>query len=309
MQVTENRDKRIEPDRGVFSSSAWHDLLGKHGIYLDIGNKSQIKAQLILYGYKKLIQTVVINAPFSAHCGLEFKALSTKASTRTSEVKRVSRSLADHLIQSYPNAVIDFSLPPEIKDIQPFKESGFEVDVRYTYRLDLMPEEEDLFAAFSTERRKNVKDAQKKNFTIQHDYDCEKVIERIKETLENSGLKYDYNTLRRIVEADISFTVATLKDDEVLASAVIVYDKSVAYYIAGGADKSKSASGAAAQVLWEAIKRSKAMGVSHFDFCGSSVPSIEKFFRGFGGELTPYFRIRKNTAILDFLKSTKDRFS
>jgi hypothetical protein len=33
------------------------------------------------------------------------------------------------------------------------------------------------------------------------------------------------------------------------------------------------------------------MGFKTFDFEGSGIPAIEKFFRSFGGALTPYFCI------------------
>jgi hypothetical protein len=34
-----------------------------------------------------------------------------------------------------------------------------------------------------------------------------------------------------------------------------------------------------------------------FDFEGSMIKSIERFYRGFGGELTPYYQIWKNNMI------------
>jgi hypothetical protein len=35
------------------------------------------------------------------------------------------------------------------------------------------------------------------------------------------------------------------------------------------------------------------LGLRAFDFEGSVVPAIERHFRGFGGTLTPYFRVNK----------------
>jgi hypothetical protein len=45
--------------------------------------------------------------------------------------------------------------------------------------------------------------------------------------------------------------------------------------------------------MWSAIKVAKSKGVKTFDFEGSMIPGVEKFFRGFGGELTTYFAIQK----------------
>ena len=42
-----------------------------------------------------------------------------------------------------------------------------------------------------------------------------------------------------------------------------------------------------------AIQAAQERGLKTFDFEGSSIPPIERFFRGFGGQLTPYFSIHK----------------
>ena len=42
------------------------------------------------------------------------------------------------------------------------------------------------------------------------------------------------------------------------------------------------------------LKKPKENKSKVFDFEGSMIPQIEKYFRGFGGELTPYFVLQKN---------------
>ena len=37
----------------------------------------------------------------------------------------------------------------------------------------------------------------------------------------------------------------------------------------------------------------KGKGLKAFDFEGSMLPEVEKFFRGFGGDLIPYYTINK----------------
>ena len=53
--------------------------------------------------------------------------------------------------------------------------------------------------------------------------------------------------------------------------------------------------------MWEAIKFAKKLGIKYFDFEGSMVPQIERYFRGFGGKLTPYYRINKAKLPLEIL--------
>jgi lipid II:glycine glycyltransferase (peptidoglycan interpeptide bridge formation enzyme) len=76
------------------------------------------------------------------------------------------------------------------------------------------------------------------------------------------------------------------------AAAFIVWQASAAWYIAGGADPSLRDSGAHALVLWEAIQAVAAY-TSRFDFEGSMLPGVERFFREFGATQTPYFTISK----------------
>jgi hypothetical protein len=38
----------------------------------------------------------------------------------------------------------------------------------------------------------------------------------------------------------------------------------------------------------------RSKGIEVFDFEGSMIPSVEKFFRSFGGELRPYYSVNKS---------------
>jgi len=69
------------------------------------------------------------------------------------------RTLAEYLNNDFPNAYIDIAFPPEIKDIQPFIQAGFKPEIGYTYRLNLTANAKELLADFSSERRKNIRDA------------------------------------------------------------------------------------------------------------------------------------------------------
>jgi hypothetical protein len=52
-------------------------------------------------------------------------------------------------------------------------------------------------------------------------------------------------------------------------------------------------------LLWEAINKS-AKKAKAFNFEGSMIEPIERYFRAFGGKLTPYFEIKKTSS--KFLK-------
>ncbi len=304
-KIQEQAENKTE---GIFSSSAWCEIFEASGKSLAVFSGDQTIAPFVLFHFKKFGKDVLIHPPFAANCGLRQVTKHAKPFTKNTELKRILRTIADYLQNEYSDAYIDIALPTDIKDIQPFTSAGFKTDLGYTYLLDIELPEKELLANFSSERRKNVKDAWKKDPKIQKNHKEDEVITVVKSTLESSGLNYDYEYLKRIIKSDFSYTISAISGSEVDAAAVIVYDSYRAYYIAGGSSKNPEKAGLSALILWEAILEAKRLGIPTFDFCGSTVPSIEKFFRGFGGELTPFFRIKKNTALPDMLNTAKKRF-
>ena len=309
MDVTNDVSNFSGADRNVFASAEWASAYDAKILPLAIGNESFTKAVLNLYTYEKLGKTVLINPPFAPDCGLSFHFDSSKRYSVVSDVKHSMRALALYLKKNFANAYTDIGFPPEIKDIQPFIQEGFTPAVSFTYRISLQLDEKDLLSDFSSERRKNIRDAEKAMLTVDINGDTAEILSHLNHTWHNAGLKLDSEVLRKMLDKDFTFTVSIRDNNELVAVSVIAADSSCAYYIAGGTLKNASNNGAGALALWESIKLAKKLNRKEFDFCGSSVPSIEKFFRGFGGELTPYFRVKNNYKLFDILKSTKEKFS
>ncbi|MCB0031473.1 MAG: GNAT family N-acetyltransferase [Anaerolineales bacterium] len=76
------------------------------------------------------------------------------------------------------------------------------------------------------------------------------------------------------------------------AAAYLIWDDQAAYYLLGGTDPELVNSGAMNLVIWEAIKYAAAVTRS-FDFEGSMIAPIERFFRSFGAIQQPYFQIQQ----------------
>ena len=98
-----------------------------------------------------------------------------------------------------------------------------------------------------------------------------------------------------------SFSFISFQNDKPIAIVFCVYDKNTAYYLLGDYDRKKSHHGAGALTMWETIKYSKGLGLRSFDFEGFMVSQIERYFRGFGGTLIPYYRINKAKLPLEIL--------
>ena len=92
-------------------------------------------------------------------------------------------------------------------------------------------------------------------------------------------------------------TILVARDAEggLHSGGYFVHDERFTYYLVGGTAAEHRTSGAASLVMWEAIERAAARGTA-FDFEGSMIREVERFFRAFGGVPVPYSIVRKNAS-------------
>jgi hypothetical protein len=294
--------------RSFFLSDTWLEAQDQGLEVMEVCTEdgNRVRAQFSVFSYSKLGVPLIITPPMAPHCALQFGQISDNPAKRQTSTKRILRSMAAHFAER--KAYVDLAFPTFIKDVQPFKEHGYEVDVAYTYLLDLEKSPEELLASMSPERRKNIRDAGRMDFEVVMNVHQGEAQKLIADTLKSRGVKPRESVLEKLLKANNEdvFSLVVSAKGKILAAALIGMDESRSYYLAGGTTKDQNQAGPL--VLYHAMLESKNRGVKKFDFLGSSVPAIERYFRGFGGELTPYFRVRKNTGLIDFLKSTKERF-
>jgi len=81
------------------------------------------------------------------------------------------------------------------------------------------------------------------------------------------------------------------------AAIYIAFDKLYAYYLWGGYDQAYKASGATSLLFYNAIRDAIASGKT-FDFEGSMVESVSRFYKGFGAVEAPVYAVHKTPSIL-----------
>ena len=91
--------------------------------------------------------------------------------------------------------------------------------------------------------------------------------------------------------------VAIDSNGHIHAAIYLVHFNSTMYYLTGGGDPKYRNSGATSWLINEALKLAKHRQYS-FDFEGSMIEPIERFFRAFGAIQTPYFQIKKVNSTL-----------
>jgi hypothetical protein len=89
------------------------------------------------------------------------------------------------------------------------------------------------------------------------------------------------------------------------AGALFVWDEERVYYLAGGNDTALRDSGGSSLVIWDGIQLAGSLGL-RFDFEGSMIGPIERFFRGFGGVPEPYLHVTHYSRRLAAAMSARD---
>lgn len=225
------------------------------------------------------------------HCGLFIKPAEGGTYALQTRNKRVMEAVATYL-NTRSEKIISVPFPPVWIDMQPLIWSDFRCTIKYTYRLSLN-ETAEPSALFSAKTRNSVKKAEKDGVTVATSGSVDDLLQCVAKTADEKGFKLDDAALTRLVNAlqPSSGTVFTAHSpkNELLAAALMVRDADTAYYLLGGVDRKQSSQGALNAVIAAGINWAKTAGCSVFDFEGSMLPEVERVFRGFGGDLTPFY--------------------
>jgi hypothetical protein len=294
----------------LFNSLEWLDNFNgvkTYGIY--------DKHDLVIGGFscacKEFLNfRILLNPPFSPFIGPFFISQSQSNSKKINESKRVMTALAGYL-QSPKNILVYLAFSPEIVDFQPFQWEKFHVSPNYTYILDLGKSESELFENMSVERRNDIRKAINDGLKCEGTNDYSIVKKLILKTYTRNKKKISVQCIDKILfqyaKSDNSYSFVTYQGGEPLAGCFCIFDAHTSYYLMSGYDALHKHHGAGALALWNAIRHAKDKGIKYFDFEGSMIQPIEKYFRGFGGELKPYFRISKANFLLEVILKIKHR--
>ena len=182
----------------------------------------------------------------------------------------------------------------------PFHWRGFEQSTRYTYRLEDISNEEKLWSGLMSNIRREIKKARNRfEVRIHSDYDIDRFLDLNEMTFQRQGkaLPYGREQVRQLDRACAERNCRKIffaEDEEgkIHAALYIVWDAHSAYYLMGGGDPALRKSGATSLAIWEAILFSATVSRS-FDFEGSMIEPVERFFRAFGARQTPYMHVWK----------------
>ena len=310
-------DKFVDtsPQGFIFSKSYWLDTMTDKNYKICIlENENEIYAGIVLPNFKrKKIKNILL----TQSTGILFRDMSSmKEQKILTNEKEYTNLLINYLKNN--NLIIDFDLcfNPNYKYWLPLYWNGFKQTTRYTYYLNYkkinLSEE---FKKFSKGHKWTLNKVEKnENIKVEETDNLEEVYEVLRKTYEKEKKEIIYslqllkkidNILRKREEIKI-FKIYDKSSNKIHAVGVFIYNEKEVYYWLGGSDEKCRKEGTHTYLIWKAINYF-ANKTQKFNFGGSMIEEIEKNFRNFGGELTPYFNIywSKNWSIFYLKKLIK----
>lgn len=282
----------------LFNSSNWLNVYPKQNIRqcAILNNNNEVIGCFIYYFFKKGGIPFVITPPFSPNNALFYINPAESIVGRNSFDKELFIALADYFT-GIKAPYFNLNLPYHARDTQPFTWKGFTSKTRYSYLIDLEQTEETMWTNLSSEKRKSINKAQKDQLLVHETVDYKVVYELILQSLERNDKDRNEHIIKNILfsfaNEQNSIAYLASQDGKPLGATFCVIDRNRAVYLFGGFDSENKHHGAGVSCMWNSILTAKRRGLAIFDFEGSMNKSIERYFREFGGELTPYFCIER----------------
>jgi hypothetical protein len=214
----------------------------------------------------------------------------------------VHQILIEQLLSQLPKMdVMEIDLLPQVGIS--FTSQTTSVRYRHTNILELSTEPS-LYQGIRESTKRQIRKAEK-DLKIQETNDINLMFTLFQKTFEKQRQKTKLNldmfsTYWEVCRKNDSGRLFVTEDREGNPHATLwlAYDDDTAYYLAGGTDASFYGSGAMSGLMWHAIKTSIDLKKKYFDFEGSDLPGVDRFFKNFGPKEVPYMHLYQHNSLL-----------
>lgn len=195
----------------------------------------------------------------------------------------------------------------------------YDIRTYYEFPIALGPDEDTLMANLSTERRRNIRKAEKAGLTIEQGSTRDDLLildalqSQTKERASQRGDDFPgyqeayLDAHESALAGDAASLFIARKDGEPISAALITHFNKRSYYFFGGTSQAGYKCGASPFVLWNALLASKARGFREFNLGGvrgdmrdkdSPFFGLYRFKRGYGAEELPSLDAKKTLRTL-----------
>lgn len=304
--------EKAESILGVFGSEKWLLNYGNDlncvGIYKD---ENQLIGGFYFLITKKFGLRFLKLPPYTPHCGLFFISDNKNNASANNFSKEIMTKVCTY-ISAQKNALTILAFPSNIIDFQPFIWSKYKVIPNYTYKINLEKSLDDITGNFDSKNRNAINKAIKEQVIVSENTLSKQELYNFFVTTLNTAKANVYdkelkNIFTNFSDPSNSFALEAYKEKDLLGIVFCIYDKNICYYLLGGVKKNSGTQGVNNLLVQKSIEKAKELGCHTFDFEGSMLKGVEKFFRGFGAQLIPYFTVNKAKLAIEMLLKFKKR--
>lgn len=280
----------------LFSQAWWLDAVaGDSWQVALVKNGGEVVASMPYVLSRKYGFRIISQPPLTQNQGPWIKQTNAKYAKRLSREKDLMAELIDHL-----PAYDHFSQNWDHSQTNwlPFYWKGFSQTSRYTYRIEKLGEIDEIWADFQQNVRTDIKKASnRENLRIRDDLPLSDFYALNAMVFKRQGRKVPYGD-SFVAQIDKAASARNCRKIFIAedvqgrhhAGVYLIWDDKSAYYLMGGGDPELRASGATSLCMWEAIKYASTV-TQAFDFEGSMLEPVERFFRSFGARQTQYHSV------------------
>jgi hypothetical protein len=297
-------DALIDESRNgtIFHKSWWIDSTSKCYEIIGYYKGDELVGGVVLPYTKKYGLKIVHHPPLTPYLGPIYGRKGKKVNV-LSDQKEFLTLLSQYIKERFSGVRI-FSSPTSMS-LLPFLMEKFNPIYKYTYILNLVNIEK-VWEDMDKKTRNSIKSATKSDIEVLEGNLLD-VLYFVKKTFKREKLRLDFDivvqNLNNVLvkkKAGKCF-VALDSEGRRLSSICVVWDTNRAYYLLGGYDDLYKHRGATSLLLWHSINFVRnELGITEFDFEGSKIPRIERFFRNFGGSPIPILGIQWTKPYLNF---------
>jgi lipid II:glycine glycyltransferase (peptidoglycan interpeptide bridge formation enzyme) len=280
----------------IFQKSWWLDALVPNTWQEAKIEKNGVVIARLPYVVKKKMGLTLLTMPtLTQTLGPWIDASTAKYSKQLAQQK----DLFTELIQQLPpHDYFSQNFHYSISNWLPFYWQGCKIEARCTYVLEDLTDLDLIWAGFQENIRREIRKAEKQ-VSVRSDLGIDRFLDLNDLTFQRQGeaAPYTRELVYRLDHACSEHEARKMffAEDEqgrIHAAIYIIWDENSAYYLMGGGDPELRNSGATSLLMWEAIKFASTV-TNKFDFEGSSIEPIERFFRAFGGKQMSFYNVSK----------------
>ncbi len=289
----------------LFEEPYWLDCVAPNVWHVaEFKKGQQVIGRLPYVVNKRWGMNYITKPPFTPWLGPWYLSTGAKYTNELGNQKEIITGLIDSL-PPVKNILIPSA--PEVTNLLPFYWKGFKIQVSYTYRIQQLSDLEAVWKEFRENIRRECRKAERK-LIIRDDLGIEDFLKIQEKTFERQGINHQrLDPILRRIDNVMSernqrrILCAQDSKNRIHAAIYIVWDERHTFYLAGGGDPTLRSSGAHSLLMWHAIQH--AAKVSQvFDFEGSMLESIERYFRAFGAKQTIRFSAVRESVFFSNIK-------